>query len=222
MSWKRVATIGAVQEESAVQEEDGTMGARRPFSPRRSGRKFTSKAPGPRPPPTFQVPVTLAERLKNVPGEVYDIFPGVPDTTTSTNLSVVTANAQGVIHTFTPPTGHYIILDPSDITQEVLLQPYTSAGSASSNYIPGLIEIFTRTGLAGKQERVYVAVSTFHRDDSNLAARGDRRKWQLGYVISPGDRLLTMFTSQGTGATASIGTGTTVLDHRVLAKKVSP
>lgn len=211
-SWIRTGGIGGPT--AALQEESG-IGSRRVA-------KYTRKPPTGNP-PAFNVSPDLAARLKAMPGELYDIYPGQPDTTTSTALSVVTANTSGqTVHTFTPPTGTFIILDPNDMTQEVLFQPFTSAGTASSNYIPGLIEIFARTGLGGKTEKVYAGISEHHRTDSNMASVGNMRRWRLGYLIKPGEKLLTQFNSQGTGATASIGTGTTVLDHKVLAKGVLP
>lgn len=221
--WNRVGTIGvthavqerfaAVQEQSAVQEQMG-LGAQ---------KKFTTKYPyPPRGTPGFGMPGDLAARLRQVPGEVFDIFPGFPNTTVSSLLSVNTVQVQTAIHTFTPPTGHYIVLDPGDVTQEVLLQPYSSQGQASSNFIRGLIEIFTRTGLIGKSERVYAGGAEFHRPESNLSSIGHRRKWQLGYVVSPGDTLITFLTTQGSSASDVIGTAQTVLDHRVLSKKITP
>lgn len=211
--WTRMGGIGGAFQERAALQERG-IGASRTV--------YRRQAPASKP-VAFNVPADLAARLAAMPGELYDIYPGQPDTTTSSALSIVAANTQGAtVHTFTPPTGTFIILDPHDLTQEVLFQPFTSAGTASSNYIPGLIEIYAQTGLRGRTEKVYAGITEHHRTDSNLASVGNQRRWRLGYLIKPGEKLLTQFNSQGTGASASIGTGQTTLDHKVLAKGVLP
>jgi hypothetical protein len=76
-----------------------------------------------------------------------------------------------------------------------------------------MITIYAQTGLQGKSERVYAASSEFHNPFQNMASIGNRRKWQLGYIIVPGESMLTKFFC-GT----AIGTSQAHLDHKVSVK----
>ena len=229
MAWKRVGVIGATRGEDlwqagAAQEYDTDgYGAAQEYDlgadDGGNRAQLTTQYPQrPRGSPQFRVPSSLAERLKQVPGEIYDIFPGVPNTTVSTNLTAGTANTDTDVHTFTPPVGNYIVLNPGDVTQEVLFETFTSNGRTSSDFIPGLITVHALTGLQGKRERLYAASSEFHNPFQNMSSVGHRRKWQLGYLISPGDAIITRFVGSSANGTA---TSTAHLDHRVLAKKIT-
>jgi hypothetical protein len=211
---------GAVQQYSATQQEFGEVGdigqARRGAAPRRA---FVARPP-PEAPPRVPLPSGLAARLGQVPVEVFDIFPAYPNVTVSTALSMGTAQVETTVHTFNPPTGHYVVINPSDLTQEVLLETFNSLGTASTNYIKGLVNIYTRTGLQGFQQRLYSGGSEFHNPNQQMASMGNRRRWQFGAIISPGDNMETRFF--GAAATDIFHSTNSHLDHRVSVKKITP
>lgn len=187
----------------------------RRFAPRRrvSKRVYSPRAVSKRA-PKIAVPAALSKHLSASPIEVFDIYPGYPNAIISTAIVANALNVESVVHTFTPPTGHYVIINPSDITQEVLFEPF--ATSDSTGFIRGLINIYTRTGLMGFQQRLYSASSEYHNPAVSQSSVGNRRRWQFGAVISPGDLLETRFI----GAVANI-VGSH-LDHRVTIKKITP
>jgi hypothetical protein len=204
--------------EGAVQEQRGAamqyIGDTAP-APAPAPAVYSPRQPAARP-PRMPLPPALADQMKRVPVEVFDIFPGFPSTVYSSNLSQSTPGSESTVHTFTPPTGHYVVINPSDITQEVLYEPYDS--SVTSTLIKGLISIYTRTGLQGFQQRLYHGGSEFHNPSINISSVGNRRRWQFGAVISPGDTMETRFFN-ATYATSSTASH---LDHRVSIKKITP
>ena len=211
---------------AVLEEEDGedwdTGAVRRPMA--RPIARPPLSPPGRRP-ATFRMPGGLNALLARAPKEVFSIYPGIPDTGVSGNLVTNTSRTQSAVHTFKTPTGHFLVLDPGDIGQEVLFTPYGSqGGSTSSDFIIGLIEIFAKSALGGVTTRVYTADSMSHRTDSQLATIGQKRKWQVGAVLSPGDQAITYFTSRGAYSTGSevIHTLQTILEHRVTSRKIAP
>jgi len=228
MGWKQIGFFGTKDDdllpfmgdyegdyEGAVQEQRGAamqyIGAPPAPAPQ---AVYSPRQPAARP-PRMPLPPALANQMKKVPVEVFDIFPGFPSTQYSSNLSVSTPGAESTVHTFTPPTGHYVVINPSDITQEVLYEPYDS--SVTSTLVKGLISIYTRTGLQGFQQRLYHGGSEFHNPSINISSVGNRRRWQFGAVISPGDTMETRFFH----ALNAAGTNSH-LDHRVSIKKITP
>jgi hypothetical protein len=161
------------------------------------------------------LPPGLATRMAQVPTEVFDIFPGYPNAAVSSLLGLGVIGVETTIHTFSPPTGNYVVINPSDLTQEVLLETFNTATTAT--YIKGLINIYTRTGLQGFQQRLYSGGSEFHNPAQQMASMGNRRRWQFGAIISPGDTMETRFLGADT-----FGTVASHLDHRVSIKKVTP
>ena len=198
---------GAVQQYSATQQEFGQA------APAPAQQAYTVRPP-PESAPRVPLPSGLATRLGQVPVEVFDIFPGYPSLAISTALSAGVHGTETTIHTFNPPTGHYVVINPSDLTQEVLLETYDS----SSGYIKGLINIYTRTGLQGFQQRLYSGGSEFHNPAQQMASMGNRRRWQFGAIVSPGDDIETRFLH----AVSDMGTTYSHLDHRVSVKKITP
>lgn len=167
----------------------------------------------------FQVPKATASALARAKGEVFDIFPGYPNTNTSTNLSVNVADTDSDVHTFTCPTGMVAVLNPADSRLEVLFETFTSAGRLSSDYIPGLISVFAQSALHGSRERVFAGNSTYHNPFNNTASVGTARRWRIGYLVSPGDTLITQVRLASIIGTA---TNRAQLDHKILAKRLVP
>lgn len=205
--------MGAQQQEyAAVQQEYG----------QEAKQAYVARPPAASA-PRVSMPAALTQRMQQVPVEVFDIFPQFPNAVVSSALgAVAAANVETVIHTFTPPTGHYVVINPADITQEVLYQPFNSRGNSNvANFTKGLVSVYTRTGLQGFQQRLYHGGSDFHNPFQNLSSVGNRRRWQVGAVISPGDLMDTRFFDP-----AIIAGGTTAadsyLDHRVSIKKITP
>jgi hypothetical protein len=209
MGWRKVGSIGV--DHGAYQDYDS--GSYQDYDVGADEKPLANKAPGPSPAPKFRLPAGLAERLRSVPSEPYDIYPSYPSTTYSSALSANTASSETTCHTFIAPTGSYVVLNPGDVTQEALFETFTSNGRTSSDFIAGMITIYAQTGLQGKSERVYAASSEFHNPFQNMASIGNRRKWQLGYIIVPGESMLTKFF-----ATVAIGTSNAHLDHKVSVK----
>lgn len=198
---------GAVQQYSATQQEFGQDAAPAPTA-------YTARPPAASA-PRVPLPAGLATRLTQVPVEVFDIFPGYPNAAISSLLGLGVIGVETTVHTFTPPTGHYVVINPSDLTQEVLLETFNTATAAA--YIKGLINIYTRTGLQGFQQRLYSGGSEFHNPAQQMASMGNRRRWQFGAIISPGDTMETRFLGADT-----FGTVASHLDHRVSVKKITP
>ena len=196
---------GALQEQIAAMQEMG------------QSRQQAYRIPPPAAKvPKIALPPALARQMAKVPVEVFDIFPGYPNVAVSTALVSSTPNVESLVHTFTPPTGHYVVINPADITQEVLYEPYDS--STGTVFLKGLINIYTKTGLQGFVQRLYSGGSEFHNPAINISSVGNRRRWQFGAVISPGDIMETRFFHV-TGVTHSTSSH---LDHRVSVKKITP
>jgi hypothetical protein len=190
---------GAMQEDGAMQE----MGA--PYVPKAPAKKQGG----------IPLPAALAAHLKKARLEPYDIYPGYPNAVISSAIAANVVNAETTVHTFTPPTGHYIIINPADLTQEVLFEPYASTDGTV--FILGLINIYTRTALLGFQQRLYSAGSEYHNPARNVSSVGNRRRWQFAACISPGDTMETRFL-----AAAALSPVGSHLDHRFSAKKATP
>jgi hypothetical protein len=218
MGWQQVGYIGAddtpylqgAQQEVGAQQELGKVAPQKMYSPR-AVSKTSPKVP---------VPSGLAQLLQSAPTEVFDIYPGYPNVAVSSLLAANLANVESVVHTFTPPTGHYVVINPADITQEVLFEPYAS--SDGTVFILGLINIYTRTGLLGFQQRLYSGGSEFHNPARNVSSVGNRRRWQFGAIISPGDTIDTRFFAPAPMFNPLAAGIPSHLDHRVSIKKVTP
>jgi len=201
---------GAVQDYGAQQE---IFGAAAPAGQ----QAYQINAP-PTSAPRVQLPAALAQQMAKVPVEVFDIFPAFPNAVVSSALGNSVAAAETTIHTFTPPTGHYVVINPADITQEVLYEPFSSSQGTAGAFLKGLVSVYTRTGLQGFQQRLYHGGSEFHNPDINISSVGNRRRWQFGAVVSPGDLMETRFFHMTAVATASMSS----LDHRVSVRKITP
>jgi len=202
--------MGGAQQEyrGAQQEYRGAMGAGP--GPNYSPRAVSQQAP------RIPLPPALVDRLNKVPVEVFDIVPGYPNQQISSLIGANVATVETAIHNFIPPTGHYVVINPADITQEVLLEPYDTTTTFMNN---ALINIYTITGLQGFTQRLYSGGAEFHNRGANQASVGNRRRWQFGAVVSPGDTIQTRLFCNNA---ALMSTVFTVLDHRVSVKKVTP
>lgn len=224
-NWQKVGYIGYEGQDIYGQDPTPFMGAQQEYrGAQQEYRGAMGAGPGPnyqpravsQQAPRIPLPPALVDRLNKVPVEVFDIVPGYPNAQISSALVANVINAETAIHNFIPPTGHYVVINPADITQEVLLEPFAS--SDNTTFIRnGLINIYTITGLQGFTQRLYSGGSEFHNPNANQSSVGNRRRWQFGAVISPGDTIQTRLFSPILMSITS-----TNLDHRVSVKKVTP
>jgi hypothetical protein len=117
--------------------------------------------------------------------EVFDILPAIPDSDTSSVLVNNVPNIESTIHVFTVPNGNTAFINPGDLTQEAFLEPIDSKG----DFINGVINIYAEFS-NGEVMRVYSGRSEFH---NSRRSPTNRRHWQFGVVLEPGDKIVTKF-----------------------------
>lgn len=110
-------------------------------------------------------------------------------------LSANSANERSLVATFTIPTGFKLVFDPADEKQEVLFEPFTSAGTNDTNFIVGIFEVTLATPTLSQSWRNFITTTSYMRPGSNISSTGDRRKWQKAYRAGPGELVQFYFTS---------------------------
>ena len=156
--------------------------------------------------PSPPLPTTHEIREEN--GEVIEVSPGVPTKELSSELTYKTSEEK-IVHTFIVPPNVKIRLNPGDLGQDALFQPHDTDG----NFMLGLIQIWVELALGGERQRVYAGSSEFHNADSPNV----RRKWQVGYEMTPGDKLVTTFIPASEG---TFDVKKSHLNHRVFSVKI--